>query len=144
MPNATPLASHVYIFQWWEAFENGRKPPGCRAVKQFCQSLSAARVWTCHIALLASTCRVHFTYLNASHFSRPHYRRSAKGCSQEFRAARVSKVVGSAGRTSAIASSPLPCDRIACSNLTLVKFRTVKFSQFLFWIHTKCSKICTI
>ena len=131
-----PLASHVYIFQWWEASDNGRKPPGCRAVRQSCQSLPAARVWTCHIALLASTSRVHFAYLNVSHFSCYRYRRRAMGCSQE--SARVSKVVGSAGRTPS-----LHCHfhvRITCSNLTLVKFRTVKFSQFLFWLHTKCTK----
>ena len=47
----------VYIFLMTS--DNGRKLDGCHNVRRTCESLCAARVWTCRIALLVSTCRAH-------------------------------------------------------------------------------------
>ena len=92
-----PMFTHwkgMYGYQsWTRTSDNGRKPPGCCAVRHTCQSLPAAWVSTCRIALSASTCRVHFAYFNASHFSQPRYHHRAKGCRQE--SAGVCHVLGS-------------------------------------------------
>ena len=58
--------------QVWEKTE--------RRLHSTCQLLRVAREWTCHFALLASTCCAHFAYFSTSHFSQPCYHRRAKGC----------------------------------------------------------------
>ena len=126
-----PLASHVYIFQWWEdttftgTSDSGRKQPGCRSVRRTCQPLHAVQVWACRIAQLASTCHTHFASFNASQFSQPRYCCRAKGCRPEFTG--VWKVVWRL-------EVPVECHRFitASTHLMLLKFQTVNFLQFLF------------
>jgi len=110
--------------------DNGRKPPGCCAVRHTCKLLPAAQVWTCRIAPLASTCHTHFVYFNVSHFSQPDYCYRAKGCRQE--SIRVWKVIWGLEVPAEHHCSIATVLGFPVQNLMLLKFRTVNFCSFNF------------
>ena len=90
----------MYGYQsWTRTSDNGRKPPGCCAVRHTCYLLHAAlsaNLPHCPVgfhesctgfhvlctlgAHLASLCHAHLAYFNALHFSKPC---RTKGCGQE-------------------------------------------------------------
>ena len=84
---------------------------------------------TCESELaVASMCHAHFAYCSMLHFSQPRYR--CKATSKECIAVR--SLLGS-GRSSEgwnVGTMPLLSSRMPIQNLVLLKFWTIKFSQF--------------
>ena len=142
-------SEEIFIFEFHMHLPNATPP--CFSCIYFLhlQGHLTMAAWTCCIAMLASTCRTHFAYFNASHFSQHRYCCRAMGCRQE--SAGVWKVIQRlevpvehhhfiAASTCGINLLLLPHVESPIQNLTLLKFRSVNFCCFYFSmsrLHTK-------